>query len=396
MKTINQPEKNGSRFFTSRLLHRIKHAQLGYVFTYADKAALSRTAQVHALDLRSDLSDDMQITAQLLASEVRNNGISTQGQGAWIGLSHQLSDTWQHDLEMTYYDDKLLVNDVGYLKRNDLISFAYNNEKIWNDFSQSDALLKRKVAANIESKQNTENQHLGSIFKLSGTETYQNTASLNWNLKYFSQAKDDRVSRGNGTVSLDQGFSSFFEYNWGNLGRFRQHSAFVLFDRDDQGKGIDFHYHPSFYFTDNYRLSWSLWMTKSEDKLLWHNNNLNRYSYESINNGIDFDATVADNQEIRVRFEWVSYKGYDGVNANLYAFDEFKNTDYKVVDFGRTTTRFQIRYRYEIAPLSNIYLVYSRGGSAVDSGEQSPWQTLDQGWSNRNADNFVAKIRYRF
>ncbi len=386
----------GSQFFTGRVLHRMNDTQIGYVFTYADKPEESRHSQVHGFDFRTDFGDTLQLTGQILGSKVQAQTTDTQGQGAWLSLSNKLSDTWQQNLAMTYYDDNLLVNDIGFLSRNDLISLKYENKKTWTQFTESEVFLKRTVEATVESKHNTHDDHLGTTFKLSGTDTYKSTASLYWNIRYHSRAKDDHVSRGNGTVKLNQGVSSFAEYNWGNQGKFRHHVALSLFDRDNVGQGADFHYHPSYYFTDDYRISWSFWGTLADEQLIWQNDSLNRYNYSTINNGIDFDATITENQELRVKFEWVSYQGKDGIITHTDTSGALTNTDISATDFSRSTTRFQIRYRYEIAPLSNIYLVYSRGGASTDHTDKSNWQTLGEGWDDRTADNFVAKIRYRF
>ena len=63
-------------------------------------------------------------------------------------------------------------------------------------------------------------------------------------------------------------------------------------------------------------------------------------------------------------------------------------------NFARSATRFQIRYRYELAPLSNIYLVYSRDGFSSASLGDDSWQVFSQDWRNRTAESLVAKIRY--
>ena len=65
-------------------------------------------------------------------------------------------------------------------------------------------------------------------------------------------------------------------------------------------------------------------------------------------------------------------------------------------NFARSNTRFQIRYRYELAPLSNIYWVYSRGGFSSASLGDDSWQLFSQGWRNRTDESLEAKIRYRF
>ena len=62
---------------------------------------------------------------------------------------------------------------------------------------------------------------------------------------------------------------------------------------------------------------------------------------------------------------------------------------------------FQIRYRYKLAELSDIYAVYSRGGyaEAVDeSGMNHPGlnDTLVDAFSLRDADQVMVKLAYRF
>ena len=57
---------------------------------------------------------------------------------------------------------------------------------------------------------------------------------------------------------------------------------------------------------------------------------------------------------------------------------------------------FQIRYRYEIDPLSNFYLVYTRGGGYFFGDEAGTSKIFRTTWQEPEANTFAAKIRYRF
>ncbi len=66
-------------------------------------------------------------------------------------------------------------------------------------------------------------------------------------------------------------------------------------------------------------------------------------------------------------------------------------------DFSVTRVEFQLRYRYEIGPLSDFYLVYNRGGDLFEqSAESSFGHQLSDVWSDPSSDQFLVKLRYRF
>jgi hypothetical protein len=72
-------------------------------------------------------------------------------------------------------------------------------------------------------------------------------------------------------------------------------------------------------------------------------------------------------------------------------------SDRPVSDFSLSDTAVQLRYRYELAPLSDIFLVYSRGGFWNDKrSEDSAGDLLQYGWDEKHTETILAKIRYRF
>lgn len=53
---------------------------------------------------------------------------------------------------------------------------------------------------------------------------------------------------------------------------------------------------------------------------------------------------------------------------------------------------FQARYRWEIAPLSDLFVVYTRGGNLPGSHSG----LLMEAWQEPVVDTIVIKLRYRF
>ena len=56
---------------------------------------------------------------------------------------------------------------------------------------------------------------------------------------------------------------------------------------------------------------------------------------------------------------------------------------------------FQARYRWEIAPLSDLFLVYTRGSDLPSQPRTHFKDLLTDTWSKRKTDSLIVKLRYR-
>lgn len=64
-------------------------------------------------------------------------------------------------------------------------------------------------------------------------------------------------------------------------------------------------------------------------------------------------------------------------------------------DFSLSNLGFQIRYRYGLAPLSDLYLVYSRGGLNFDQRLDSVGTLLNDALGIDDDQQFLIKLSYR-
>jgi hypothetical protein len=67
-----------------------------------------------------------------------------------------------------------------------------------------------------------------------------------------------------------------------------------------------------------------------------------------------------------------------------------------VSDFSLSTLGFQIRYRRELAPLSDLYVVYGRGGFLFHEFHDDQFSLLSDAFDLRDTDQILVKISYRF
>ena len=71
-------------------------------------------------------------------------------------------------------------------------------------------------------------------------------------------------------------------------------------------------------------------------------------------------------------------------------------TNEAVDDFSVRNLGFQIRYRYEVAPLSYLYVVYGRGGYQQDAFSDVTGNLLRDSFSLRDDEQLLVKFSYRF
>ena len=72
------------------------------------------------------------------------------------------------------------------------------------------------------------------------------------------------------------------------------------------------------------------------------------------------------------------------------------NPDNERGDFVISRLTFQARYRWEIAPLSDLFIVYTRGSNLPGNSFFTFQDLFEQAWNDRIVDSFAIKLRYRF
>lgn len=105
----------------------------------------------------------------------------------------------------------------------------------------------------------------------------------------------------------------------------------------------------------------------------------------------------APKHELRVKAEWLAIRARDGQRYALGTDARLQAVAGPEPDFDVNTFGVQVRYRWEFAPQSDLYLVWSRGGFLREERDgESTLDLLDEAIGLRDADQLLAKVRYRF
>jgi hypothetical protein len=137
------------------------------------------------------------------------------------------------------------------------------------------------------------------------------------------------------------------------------------------------------------------WLLHQEDS------NFTTFDAEQWGPRLALDYFLTAKQQLRASMQWV------GIQARESEFYLIPDTPGDLIpttkpagppdSFGISQLSFQIRYRWEIAPLSDLFVVYTKVSDRGVALRQNDFLDLfEDGWQNPLADIFVVKLRYRF
>lgn len=390
-------QAQGRDFAVARLLYEDTSSggrrSVGWMGTHA--ALADYDATVNGVDLHYFSSDAKWILdGQLLHSDVDD----VTGNGLFFDMSYRPEQGVRHSFTGTYLDDTLDINDLGYVQRNDHVQLDY---RLSVNESNLPKLKSRTRGMNVINQWNTAGRpvRLGLFFWQN--TTYLDNSSSRVNLRYFPPRVDDRLSRGNGSYKIPERWS--LSTNW-ESDRSRPVSVElgVTAQNEDLGEpylqseaGIN--WRPQ----DTFSLSVSLrytdrngWLVHQEDGFL------TSYEASQWSPRLSMDYFISARQQLRFGLQWTGIKAFE---SDFYRVDQ-NEVDYldpvarpavASGDFSISRMSFQARYRWEIAPLSDLFFVYTRGGNLSPDQGGDFSGLFDRAWTDPVVDTWVLKLRYR-
>lgn len=387
----------GRDFAIARLLYedtsiggRRSMGWFGSYLTHPD-----REAMVNGVDMHYFSADTRwEVDGQLVRSDVEN----VTGNGAYFDLDFRPSRGVQHTVTGTYLDDSIELNDIGFLQRNDLMQLDY---RFNISESNVEGLRSRNRSIQIVNQWNTAGRPVRLGIFGSQSLSFNNNASVFTQLRYFPARVEDRLSRNNGAFRIPERWA--LDLNW-NSDRSRPLSlnAGTNIGQEDLGNsrityftGITWQPNDRFVLDANLRYS-------DSDGWLIHQGSGRMTTFESSEWAprLNMDYFINAKQQLRFSLQWTGIKAFEN---EFYQVDP--NGVEELIKTGKTTATtdnftvsrmsFQARYRWEIAPLSDLFFVYTRGGSLARDFQDDYLGLFANAWQDEVVDNWVLKLRYR-
>jgi len=401
----------GRLFAATRLALPMEKARVGYLGTWTDRPFLDRDALVNAVDYEFTPNEDWRVSGQVIRSDIGTSGVNimtlargsgptrfevnTHGYESWIQADFNRSSPLTHTMKLLYIDDSFDMNDLGYMERNALKQLEWEtNLRVASDGGRVSGETQRLYTFYRE---NTDGQRLQSRFSLSRDVSYTSAWKAFQELRYVSSGVDDLISRGNGPVRLDERVSAYMDITTPRYGDWQFTFGSYVFQQGVEKYSGWLQFLAAWYPTEKLTLRLDLLPQYSSDWLLWEDGNrFGSFRAERFDYDFRLDWIPAPRHELRVKWQWI---GIDAELRRAYRTDAGGNlipTSDPIAPFTVNNLGLQIRYRYEIGPMSELFLVYARGGyNFIDADERGVSDLFRDMTDVRDADQFLIKLRYK-
>lgn len=392
-------KQSGSDYLVGRVTYEDSpngaYRAFGFLTTavlHPDQDALAQGIDAHYLTSDGKWKWD----GQVFTSDLQ--GVD-RGYGGFVDLEYQVRKGVSQRFGFEYLDENIDLDDLGYLSRNDNIRFRSSHIRTTSDLGWA-----RNNEFDIRGfiQKNSDDLFTGGGVFATNRLTFNNLSSILLRLNYNAGAYDDLNSKGNGSYRIEDKLSFGFNYSSPSTGVFSYGGGFSISQEDLGGEhysiGGGITWNPNDQFTLNVRMNY-----RERHGWLLHQSgrDFTTFRAKQWGPGITADYFLTAKQQVRAGLQWV------GIRAKERDFFQVPLTPGDLVSvakppgpsdsFGLSIMSFQVRYRWEIAPLSDLFVVYTRlADKGMALGTKDFRDVFSEGWTNPIGDVFVVKLRYRF
>lgn len=390
----------GRDFVLARAAHQRDGIAVDFTSTFVDRPFLDRQANVNALHVNYKPNEEWSFETAVNQSRVDVAGVSNTGYAGGVIADWDMPGPFRQQYFWIEVDERSNLNDLGFQDRN---NFRYLE---WENGFRQDELPKSSMFASHAWELELAQQSNGAGDPLRRDITFQRYSETRagGNAFFFVRKRlpsfDDLISRNNGIVRSKGGWQALIEGNsareeggnfafgW-NLGAFPGRTT----DRHNLQALIE----PRWYVGDRFDVSLGLVGTRMNDWLLWRGaTNFGRFKSKRMDVFANLNWFISDQQELRIKLENIAIDAELDQALRLQSNRDLIASNTAIDDFRLRNLGFQIRYRYKLGNLSDVFVVYSRGGATIDQQPDDVFGALRDSFELRDSDQFLIKLAYRF
>ena len=394
----------GRNFYAIRSRTNLGSKTLGYMLTHVDDSFNNSTATVNVIDYVNVKSDQLTYFTDLLFSEKDNDskfGYRSQ-------FNYQPSNFSYVSGSVLYFDKNFQLNDFGYLKRADWIHVGLGGGFKQINFAEQSAINQIDMSVDFNYDSDTKGNSNPIRIDQKNEITFKDTSKLKFDFGIKTSGKNTTITRKNPdfpfikinskkniTLDFEAVNYNFWTYDWRIS--FEKGDKYDSFNSD--GYKREFYKIAGSYFpNDNLKINLGYRVRKENEWLIWtEDNKFGLYDSEQNTVSIGLNWFRGIKHEIRLKSQFVALQADNPRSIISDTSGYLYDSDDLVKPFTQGVVSFQIRYKYELAPLSYLYLVYSKGGRNYDDDENlSRSEIFEQPWNNPSDEVYSIKFRLKY
>jgi hypothetical protein len=385
----------GRLFAATRLALPFDRVRVGHLATYTDRPLLEREALINAVDFEVAPNDWWRFSVQGVRSDIDTDTRHDSGYLGWAQLDLNRSAPLTHSLKLLYTDARFDLNDMGYMERNSLRQVEWEtNRRVTRKSPRISGETQRLY---LQYRENIDRQQLPSRLQVSRDVHYASSWRAYQELRFLPGGVDDLISRGHGPVRIGDRYAAYFDVSTPRFGDWGYTFGAYGFQQGVEDFSAYAQLLAAWYPLDQLTLRAIVRPQWSDDWLLWERDNtFGVYDAERLDLDLRVDWIPTPKHELRVKLQWIGIRAEpqrayrnDPRGHLLHSSDMLR--PFTVSNFG-----LQIRYRYEIAPMSELFVVYGRGGfDLLTDDDRDVSSLLGHITDVRDAEQILVKVRYR-
>ena len=328
-----------------------------------------------------------------------NLDIEGTGYGGFMDFDYNHRQGVSTRVGLEYLDDKIDLNDLGFLERNSEYQIRASHRRTNSNLSWA---KENRFDIRGPLRWNQDNRLVAAGFFLTDAVILHSLNRLRFNATYSPEVYDDLNSFGNGTYKIESKAGLRASFQTDPTQKFSVEFGANTFGEDTGGQSYGGFAGMS--WRPNDRLSANLLVDyKNRDGWLLHQAGRDMTTFQAKQWGprINGQYFFTARQQIRVSLQWVGIKAREDkfyqVPENPGKLVEVDKPPGPTDDFSVSRFTFQARYRWELAPLSDLFIVYTRIGDKDNRLiDQSFGNLFSDAWNEPFANLIIVKLRYRF